>query len=148
MWTIKCNFWNFFPFSKNVDYHMLILKFFPFLLKRGLSYVIFGISLPSPKTWTLICNFWNFFPFSKNLYIICSLWNLFSISKNLGYHMQHSEFFALLLKRGLSYAICEISFYFPKTWTIICNFSIFFSFFKNVDYRMQFLEFISFLQKR
>src|SRR3954467_12757091 len=101
MWTIICNFWNFFPLSKNVDYHMQILKFFPFLLKRGLSYVIFGIFFPSPKTWTLICNFWNFFPFSKNLYIICSLWNLFSISKNMGYHMQYLEYFAHPLKRGL-----------------------------------------------
>src|SRR3954468_8877213 len=47
-WTIICNFWNFFPFSKNVDYHMLFWNFFP-------------------KTWTMISNLWNFFPFSINM---------------------------------------------------------------------------------
>src|SRR4051812_23833201 len=70
-WTIICNFWNFFPFSKNVDYYMQFLEIhsknvdydmqvmeFLFLLqKRGLLYVIYGISFPSPKTWTIISNF-------------------------------------------------------------------------------------------
>src|SRR3954465_5774663 len=71
-WTIICNFWNFFPFSKNVEYHMqfitflsllekyglsyAILEFLSDLQKRGLSYAISGISFPSAKTWTPICN--------------------------------------------------------------------------------------------
>src|SRR4051812_25039658 len=71
-WTIICNFWNFFPFSKNLDYNMQFLNFFLFsknvdyhmqfpeflyfLQKRGLSYAFYGISFPPPKTWTIICN--------------------------------------------------------------------------------------------
>src|SRR3954463_2871485 len=50
IWTIICNFWNFFLFSKNMDYHMQFLEFLSFLQDRGLSYTISGIS---------------YFPFSK-----------------------------------------------------------------------------------
>src|SRR3954469_16531588 len=105
-WTIICEFWNFFLFSKNVDYHMQFLNFFPFsknvdyhmqfleilslFQKRGLLYAFSEISSPSPKTWTIICEFWNFYRFSKT--------------------------------RGLSYSISRISFSSSKTWTIICNF--------------------------
>jgi len=53
-WTIICNFWNLFPFSKNVDYRTQFMKFLSFLKKHGLSYAISGISLPSPKTWTMV----------------------------------------------------------------------------------------------
>src|SRR3954469_13095960 len=73
-WTIICNFYNFFPFSKNVDYHMQFLKFLSLFPKRGLSYAIYEkkisllqnrglsyafsrISFSSPKTWTIVCNF-------------------------------------------------------------------------------------------
>src|SRR3954465_1407063 len=49
-WTIVCNFWNFFPFSINMDYHMQVLRN-PF---------------PSQKTWTIICNIWYFFSYPKN----------------------------------------------------------------------------------
>src|SRR4051812_38385596 len=52
MWTIICNFWNFFPFSKNMDYHMQFLEFHSHLQERGLSYTISGIS---------------YFSFSKNV---------------------------------------------------------------------------------
>src|SRR3954468_11716569 len=71
-WTIICNFWNFFPFSKNLEYNMQFLNFFLFsknmdyhmqfqeflyfLQKRGLSYAFYGISFPPPKTLTIICN--------------------------------------------------------------------------------------------
>src|SRR4051812_30656919 len=48
MWSILCNFWKFFPFSK----------------KNGLSYVIYSIFSTSLKTWTIMCIFWNFFLFS------------------------------------------------------------------------------------
>src|SRR3954466_1268513 len=81
--TIICNFCNFFPFSKNVAYHMQFMKFLSLLpkhgpsyqfleflsllQKRGLSYAIYEIASTSPKTWSLICNFRNFFPFSKNV---------------------------------------------------------------------------------
>src|SRR4051812_14030492 len=70
-WTIIRNFRNFFPLSKNVDYHMQFLAFLSLLQKpglsyaifeisfsspnRGLSYAIFRISFPLPKTWTIIC---------------------------------------------------------------------------------------------
>src|SRR3954469_9624032 len=42
--TIICNFWNFFLFSKNMDYHMQFLEFHSLLQERGLSYTISGIS--------------------------------------------------------------------------------------------------------
>src|SRR3954468_10736467 len=67
-WTIICNFWNFFPFSKNVDnHHMQFWETLFLLQKRGLSYAISEIFFPSPKTWTIICNFGNFFSISKNM---------------------------------------------------------------------------------
>src|SRR4051812_5344924 len=78
-------------------------------------------------------------------------------------HMHFLEFLPIMQKRGLSYAIYEISFsspktwtivcnllnffYSPKTWTIICNFLNFFLFSKNVVSHMQLLEFLSLLQK-
>src|SRR4051812_6030827 len=58
----------------------------------------------------------------------------------MDYHMQILEFLSLLQKRGLSYAISEISFPSQKTWTIIWNFWNFFPFSKNVEYYMQFLK--------
>src|SRR4051812_45306849 len=60
-WFIICNLCNFFPFSKNVDYHMKFLEFisllqkrrlsmqfleFPYLIQSGLSYAILEISFP------------------------------------------------------------------------------------------------------
>src|SRR3954470_75081 len=101
---------------------MQFMKFFSLLQEHGLSYAINGIYLSSRKTRTIICNLRNFFPFSKKWYIICNLWNLFSFSKNMCNYTQHSEFLALLQKRGLSNAISEISFYSQKNWTIIRNF--------------------------
>src|SRR3954462_7121717 len=151
-WTIICNFWNFFPFSKNVDYYMHFLEFLSkyvdydkqfmeflsLLHKHGLSYDISKISFPSQKTWTIRCNFWNFFPFSKTWTIICSfvisypspntwtilwnIWNFFPFSKNVDYHMHFLEFLSLPHIHGLSYAISRIPFPSPKTWTIIFNF--------------------------
>src|SRR4051812_25762521 len=75
---IICNFWNIFPISKNMDYHMQFLEILSLLQKHGISYVINEISFPydSPKLWTIICNFKNFFLFSKNV----------------DYHMQFLEF--------------------------------------------------------
>src|SRR3954469_22554628 len=73
-WTIICDFWNFFLFSNNVDYHMQFLEFlsllkksgrFSLLPKHGLSYAIFGISFSSPITSTIICSLRNFFFFFK-----------------------------------------------------------------------------------
>src|SRR3954470_13451415 len=143
-----CNFWNFFPFSENVDYHMQFLEFLSLLHKCGLSYAISKISFSSPKTWTIISKFYNLFLFSKNV----------------DYHMKFLEFLSLHQKRGLSYsvsgisfpsqkrrlsyAIYEISFSSQKTWIIICNLWNFFPFSKNVDHHMRLLEFLSLLQKR
>src|SRR3954468_13106372 len=73
-WTIICTFWNLFPFSKNVDYHMHFLEFIPLLYKHGLynfrnffpffKNVLYHmqflqISLPSQKKWNIMCNFIN-----------------------------------------------------------------------------------------
>src|SRR3954471_21097411 len=66
----------------------------------------------------------------------------------MDYHMQFLEFLSLLQKRGLSYAMYEVSFSSPKTWTIICNFSNFFLFSKYMDYHMQFMKFLYLLQIR
>src|SRR3954463_2731920 len=105
MLTIICNFLIFFPFSKNVDYHMQFFEFLSLLQKHGLSYSMSRISFPSPKTWIIICFFWNSIPFSNNV----------------DYHIQFLEFRSLLKKHGLSYGVSRISFPSPKTWTIICN---------------------------
>src|SRR3954469_4774341 len=43
-WNIICNLKKFYPFFKNVDYYMQFLEFLSLLHKRGLSYVIYGIS--------------------------------------------------------------------------------------------------------
>src|SRR3954462_2944387 len=83
-YTILWNLWNFFLFSKNVDYHIQFLDFLSLFKKHGLSYAIFRsyypfsknldyhmqfleVFIPSPKTWTIIYNFSNFFPFSINV---------------------------------------------------------------------------------
>jgi len=63
-----CNFFNFFPLSKNVECHMHFLKFLYFLT----------------KTWTIICNFWNFFPFSKNVDHHMQLLEFLSVLQKLG----------------------------------------------------------------
>src|SRR3954470_22840626 len=73
-WTIIFKFWNFFPFSQNMDYLLQkrglssnsVSKNKFFFQKYGVSYAVFGIYFLSQKTWTIICNYWNFFPFSKN----------------------------------------------------------------------------------
>src|SRR3954464_7281946 len=140
-WTIMCNFWNLFPFSKNMDYHIQFLEFLPLLKKYGVSYAISEISFPSQKTWTIICIFLNFFPFSKNVDYYMQF--LEFLSKNVDYDMQFMEFLSLLQKHGLSYAISKISFPSPRTWTIRCNFWNFFPFSKNVDYPLKFMEFLS-----
>src|SRR3954462_7527916 len=113
------NLWNFFPFSKNMDYHMQFLKFISLFQKRGLLYAIFGISFLSQKTWTIIFIFWNFF--QKTWTMISNLWNFFPFSKNMYYQMQFLKFLSLLQKRELSDAIFGISFPSPKTWTILWN---------------------------
>src|SRR4051812_22534299 len=131
-----------------MDYHMQFMDFHSLLQKRRLLYVIFEISIPSPKTWTIICNFWNFFPFSEKhglSYAIST--KISSFSKNVDYHMQFIEFLSLFEKmvyhmqflkfisllqiRGLSYAVFTTSFLSPN----------------NVDYHMQFMKFLFLLQK-
>src|SRR3954471_18598175 len=119
MFTIICNVWNFFVFSKNMDYHMQFLEFLSLLKKHGISYAISGISIPFPKPWSIICNCWNFFPFTRNVdihmqssriplpspktsTIVYNLWNFFLFSKDMDYHMQFLEFLSLLQKYGLS----------------------------------------------
>src|SRR3954466_4608453 len=107
-WTIICHFWNLFPLSKIMDYHMQFMEIFSFLKTCGLSYAIFETFFTSHKTWTIICNLWYFFPFSKtwtiicnfgNFFllfetwtIICNLWYLFPFYKNMDYHMQFLKF--------------------------------------------------------
>src|SRR3954469_19686058 len=173
-WTIICNFWNFFPFSKNMDYYMHFLEllsknvdydkqfmeFLSLLKKNGLSYAISKISSPSPKTYTILWNLWNFFP--KTWTMISNLWNLFPFSKNVYYHKKFLKFLSFLQKRGLLYGIFGISIpsqktwtiicifwnFFPKTWTMISNLWNFFPFSRNMDYHMQFLKFRSLLKKR
>src|SRR4051812_37861848 len=96
MWTIICNCWNFFPFSKNMGYEMQFMEFLSLLQKRGLLYAISEISFPSLKTWTIIRNFLNFFPFSINMDYYMQL--LEFSSKNMDYDMQLMEFLSLLQK--------------------------------------------------
>src|SRR3954471_18055242 len=117
---------------------MQFLEFLTLLKKHGLSYAIFGIYFPYPKSWTTICNLWKFFLFSKLVDYHMPFLKLFHFSQNVEYHMQFMVFLSLLQKHGLSYEISEISFSYSKrglsyaiygicfpstkTWTIICNF--------------------------
>src|SRR3954469_8771046 len=105
-WTVICNFWNLFPFSK----------------KQGLSYANIGIYFPPPKAWTIICNFWKFFPFSHNVDYHIQILEFLSLLPNMDYLFQ---------KYGLSYSISKISFPSPKTWIVICKFWNFFPFSKT-----------------
>src|SRR3954462_4519732 len=94
IWTIICNLRNFFPFSKNMGYHVQFQNFLFLLQKHRLSYAISGISFSSSKWWTIIYRLRNFF----------------LLSKNVDYHMQFLKFLSLLQKCGLSYTIFGISF--------------------------------------
>src|SRR3954470_8356611 len=96
-----CNLWNFYPSSKNVDYHMQFFEFHSLLKKHGLLYAIFGISFQKRG---LLCNLWNFFPFSKNVDYRKQFQKFLPSSKNVDYYMQFLEFLSLLKKRGLLYA--------------------------------------------
>src|SRR3954462_8272736 len=83
-YTILWNLWNFFHFSKNMDYDIQFLDFLSLFKKHGLSYAIFRSYYPFSKnldyhiqlleflsllqkTWTIICNFKNYFPFPKKV---------------------------------------------------------------------------------
>src|SRR4051812_12143022 len=105
-WTIILNSLNFFPFSKNMDYHIQFLNFLYFLTKN----------------WTIICILWNLFPCTKNMDYHMQFFEISLLSnKNVDYHIEFLEFLSLLQKHGLSYAFYGIS-YPSKTWIIICNF--------------------------
>src|SRR3954470_367205 len=132
-------FLEFLSLYKNVDYHMQFLQFLSLLQKLGPSYAISAISLSSLITWSLISIFWSL---SYEISVIS-----LPFSKNVDYHMHFLEFLSILQKRGLSYAIYEISFPSPKTWSLICNFRNLFPFSRNVVSHMQFLEFLSLLEK-
>src|SRR3954463_8793820 len=65
-WIIICNFENFYPFSKNVDYDMQFREFLSLL----------------QKTWTIICEF--FFLFSKNVDYHMQFLEFLSVHQNRG----------------------------------------------------------------
>src|SRR3954467_7641432 len=89
IWTIKCNINNFYPFPRNVDYHMQFWKFCPFSINRNYHMQLSRIPFSYQKTYTILWNLWNFFLFSKNM----------------DYHIQFLDFLSLFKKHGLSYAI-------------------------------------------
>src|SRR3954463_1797392 len=78
--------------QKNVDNHMQFMAFFPFLQKRGLSYVISETFFTSLKTWTIICNLWYLFPFSKNMDYHMKFLKSLSLLRNVDYHVQFMVF--------------------------------------------------------
>src|SRR3954463_15456185 len=98
------------------------MKFLSLLQKRGLSYVISIIPLPSPKNIDYHLQFMEFLSFSKTLDYHMQFLEFLSLLKKHGLSYAIFEFLFLPQKRGLSYAISGISFPSPKTWTIICNF--------------------------
>src|SRR3954471_19086390 len=98
------HFLNFFPFSKNVDYYIQFQEFISFLQKRGLSYVIYEISFPSPNTWSIICNFCKFLSILQNCCLSYAIYGIsFHFTKYMVYHMQFLKYLSL----------------FKKAWTII-----------------------------
>src|SRR3954464_13245807 len=60
IWTIICNINNFYPFPKNVDYHMQFWKFLPLLHKRELSYASFKNSFLLSKNLHSLVEFMEF----------------------------------------------------------------------------------------
>src|SRR3954470_16228345 len=95
-WTIMCNFWNLFLFSKNVDYHIQFQEFSSFLQKHGLSYALSGISFPSPKTLSSICNFCKFRSLFQKRGLSKAISGFsFPFPKNMVYHMQFLKFLSL-----------------------------------------------------
>src|SRR3954463_7368077 len=101
---------------------MQFQEFISLLEKHGLSYAIYGISFPSPKSGIsyVICGI--YFPSPKTCAIIHNIRNFWPFSKNVDYQMEFLKFHSILKKHGLSYAISEKNFYYPKTLNIICNF--------------------------
>src|SRR3954465_13232098 len=60
IWTIKCNINNFYPFPKNVDYHMQFWKFLFILHKQELSYASFKNSFLLSKNLHYLVEFMEF----------------------------------------------------------------------------------------
>src|SRR3954470_22445597 len=63
IWTIICNIINFYPFLKNVDYHMEFWKFLSLLQKRELSYASFKNSFLLSKNLHYLVEFMEFLSF-------------------------------------------------------------------------------------
>src|SRR3954462_11058062 len=83
----------------------VISEFLSLLKNLRLSYAVYGISYPSPKTWNIILNLSNFFPFSKNVHYHVQFLKFLSVFQKVEYHMQYLE------------TPCLSS----ETWTIIFN---------------------------
>src|SRR3954468_7558871 len=60
IWTIICNINNFYPFPKNVDYHMQFWKFLSLLHKRELSYASFKNSFLLSENLHYLVEFMEF----------------------------------------------------------------------------------------
>src|SRR3954471_9272853 len=98
-WTILCNYWNFFPFSENVDYHMQFMEFLILLKKRDISYAIYEFSLLSQKNMDNHMQFMEFISFLQKRGLSYAISEIsFSSPKNMDCHMQFLKFLSLLQK--------------------------------------------------
>src|SRR3954469_18965927 len=100
-WTIICNFgnffpfsinvwnlWNFFLFSKNMDYHIQFLDFLSLFKKHGLSYAIFRSYYPFSKNLDYHIQILEFLSLlQKRGLSYPSFKNFFPFSKKVDYHM-------------------------------------------------------------
>src|SRR3954470_14614090 len=111
---------------------MHLIKFHSLFQNRGLSYAIFRISFPYPKTWFITCNYCKVIP----------------LIQKRGLSLQFVKFLSPLHKSGLLYAIFKNSFSFAKNKDCHMQFMefLFSPISKSMDYHMQSLEFLSFLQ--
>src|SRR3954465_10710596 len=60
IWTIICNIIHFYPFPKNVNYHMQFWKFLSLLRKQELSYASFKNSFLLSKNLHYLVEFMEF----------------------------------------------------------------------------------------
>src|SRR4051812_32219242 len=111
-YTIFWNLWNFFLFSKNMDYHIQFLDFLSLFKKHGLSYTIFRSYYPFSKNLDYHIQFLEFLSLlHKRGLSYASFKNSFLLSKNLHYPVEFMEFLSLT-KHGLSNSIFGLSFSF------------------------------------
>src|SRR3954464_11413977 len=97
IWTIICNINNFYPFPKNVNYHMQFWKFLSLVNKHELSHASIKNSFLLSKNIDYHMEFLDFLSLFKKHGLSYAIFrSYYSFSKNMDYHIQFLEFLSLL----------------------------------------------------